>query len=115
MAAARLGDAKDNYGDKFISELSKPKPIEVEGGKKVDFKTAYQSNLSVTHSYDEENSFKVEQKYEGEEKANTKMLDLAGHFLLLNKSFSRIYGPNLVKKKFRIDSIYQPLQGSCMK
>ena len=40
------------------------------------------------------------------------MLDLAGHFLLLNKSFSRIYGPNLVKKKFRIDSIYQPLQGN---
>ena len=36
--APRLGDAKDNYGDKFISELSKPKPIEVEGGKRLILK-----------------------------------------------------------------------------
>ena len=105
MAAARLGDAKTDYGDKFIDQHSKPKAIKDSSEKAVEFKDAYQSNLSVIHQYDDDNSFKVEQKYTGGEFVNPKMLDLAGHFLLLNKSFSRIYGDNLVKKKFKIDSI----------
>lgn len=105
MASARLGDAKTDYGDKFIDQHSKPKAIKDSSDKAVEFKDAYQSNLSVIHQYDDDNSFKVEQKYTGGEFVNPKMLDLAGHFLLLNKSFSRIYGDNLVKKKFKIDSI----------
>ena len=85
--------------------MSKPKAIKDADDRFVEYEKAYKSNLSVIHKFDDNNSLKVEQKYEGKEKSNTKILELAGQFLLLNKTFSIIYGENLKKRKLKIENI----------